>query len=194
MNGTQTDRAADGGESESALIAVASRHGGTQEIAERIATVLRLRGISIDLVEIDRDRWLDDEHDAYIVGSAVYMDRWERPAREFMRANAGVLERHPLWLFSSGPLDDESAPGEQTSPPSTGAPPLGERCHRVFGGRLDRDDLGPFEGVVTRLIGAHAGDYRDWNDIESWAEQIAADIRAPTSDDPTQGDRTQEVT
>lgn len=159
------------------LIAVASRHGSTREIADRIATVLERRSIDTDVVDIEPTRWLDAEHDAYIVGSAVYLDRWDRPARTFIRTNQAILASHPLWLFSSGPLDDANPLDKQT-PPRTGAPPLHERDHHVFGGRLDHDALGPLERAVTRMVGAHSGDYRDWDEIDAWAEQIATELVA----------------
>lgn len=160
------------------VIAVASRHGGTREIANRIAEVLRRRAIDVDVVDIDTARWLDDEHDAYIVGSAVYMDRWTRSARRFVDDNRAVLDRHPVWMFSSGPLDDVEHPPT----PSSVDQGLEPRDHRMFGGRLDPAVLGPFERFVTRLVGAHEGDHRDWHEIEEWASGIADELgRRPSS-------------
>lgn len=151
------------------LIAVASRHGSTKEIGDRIAVTLRSRGLDVDVMDIDAGRWLDDEHDAYVVGSAVYMDRWVRTARHFVDENRQVLDRHPLWMFSSGPLDD----AEHPVTPSTFDQRLTPIEHRTFGGRLARDVLGPVERAVSHLVSAPEGDHRNWREIDEWANAIA---------------------
>jgi hypothetical protein len=48
----------------------------------------------------------------------------------------------------------------------------------VFAGRLDRDDLGPFEKLVAAGVHAPEGDFRDWEDVTTWADEIAAEVCA----------------
>lgn len=151
------------------LIAVASRHGATREIGDRLAATLGERGFDVDTVDIETGRWLDDEHDAYVVGSAVYMDRWIRPARRFVDENREILERHPLWMFSSGPLDD----AEHPTTPATLNQGLSPYEHRTFGGRLRPTDLGPIEHTIVRLVSAREADHRNWDEIDDWADHIA---------------------
>lgn len=160
------------------LIASASRHRGTAEIAERIATVLRSRGHQVDLVEAEPSRWLDDEHDAYVIGSAVYLDHWLRPARQFVSANEVVLARHPVWLFSSGPLGEPLSDtlDSDLSPSMVGTSTVVPIEHRVFPGRLHTDDLGPVERTIAHVVGAPEGDFRDWDDIAEFAHGIADTI------------------
>ena len=175
------------------LIAVASRHHATTEIGERIGAMLRTHGLHVDIVEAEPTRWLDDEHDGYVIGSAVYMDRWLRSARRFVRTNETILARHPVWFFSSGPLGldehehehnhdqhdrDEHQHDEHGRPVET-ATSLVPIEHRVFPGRLDPHDLGPVERVVARAVGAATGDFRNWDDIDEWAEQIATTLLTP---------------
>lgn len=164
------------------LIAVASRHHATIEIGERIGEVLRTRGLDVDLVDAEPSRWLDDEHDAYIVGSAVYLDHWLKSARRFLRSNETILARHPVWFFSSGPLgvDDERLLDGLGPPVSTGHSVVPVE-HRVFPGRLEVDELGPGERIVARVVGAPAGDFRDWDDIDQWANKIADELLAERS-------------
>jgi menaquinone-dependent protoporphyrinogen oxidase len=176
------------------LIAVASRHGSTTEIGERIAETLRHNGCSVDVVEAEATRWLDDEHDAYVVGSAVYLDRWTRDARRFVAANERVLTRHPVWFFSSGPLGPSDEDGTVTSTIRTGASTaIAPIEHRVFPGRLDRDDLSSGERVVASLVHAPTGDFRDWTAIDAWAEQIGHELTnragSDRQPDPTRAER-----
>ncbi len=85
-----------------------------------------------------------------------------------------------MWLFSSGPIGDPPRPGPDDAVrldeimAATGA-----REHRVFAGRLRREDLGLPERVVVRATGAADGDRRDWAEVEAWARGIAAALSAP---------------
>jgi len=157
------------------LIAIASRHHATVEIAERIAAVLRSRGFGVDLVDAEPSRWLDDEHDAYIIGSAIYLDRWLRSARRFVAENETVLARHPVWLFSSGPLGEppRATLDADASHSLVGTSEVAPVEHHVFGGRLRPDGLGPVERAVAGVIGAPEGDFRDWEDVDHFARDIA---------------------
>ena len=42
-------------------------------------------------------------YDVVIVGSAVYMNRWQPDALAFLRRFEAELTARPTWLFSSGP-------------------------------------------------------------------------------------------
>jgi menaquinone-dependent protoporphyrinogen oxidase len=46
--------------------------------------------------------------DAVIVASALYANRWHRDARRSVRRNRAALQKLPVWLVSSGPLDDSA--------------------------------------------------------------------------------------
>ena len=78
------------------------------------------------------------------------------------RPFSAVLESRPLWLFSSGPL---GAPEPKPAGDPEGVVELASSIfaqeHRVFPGRLDRARLGVGEKLVTRMVGAPAGDYRE---------------------------------
>ena len=94
------------------LIAVASRHGSTTEIAERLADRLAEAGHAPRVLDLVHARHLGDElddltsYDAYIVGSAIYEGHWLRQARTFVLRNAAHLQHAPVFLFSSGPIGD----------------------------------------------------------------------------------------
>lgn len=88
------------------LVAYASKHGGTQGIAERIAGQLSTAGIDAAAQPVAAVGDLA-VYDALVVGSAAYLGHWLTDAAEFVRRRSAVLAERPTWLFSSGPLGTE---------------------------------------------------------------------------------------
>ena len=85
------------------LVVVASRHGSTRGIGERIGETLRADGLEATVVAADERIDVDDA-DAYVVGSGVYMGNWLKDGVQFLERNLMTLSTRPVWLFSSGPL------------------------------------------------------------------------------------------
>src|SRR5947209_19655027 len=85
------------------LIAVASKHGSTREIAEAIAEELRQAASTVDLHEVEMVDTLIG-YDAVILGSAIYAGNWLPEARHFAEQHPVLLAQVPLRVFSSGPL------------------------------------------------------------------------------------------
>src|SRR3712207_229163 len=96
-----------------ALVAVASRHGSTNEIARAIAEELRTRGLDAEVRDAEEVDVLDG-YEAVVLGSAVYMGDWLLAARRLVERHRQRLAALPLWLFSSGPLglDDPKPHGD----------------------------------------------------------------------------------
>jgi len=88
------------------LVVYASKHGATQEIAERIAQTLAAAGQPAQARPVSAAADLAG-NGAFVIGSAVYMGHWQKEAAEFVRRNRAVLAARPVWLFSSGPLGAE---------------------------------------------------------------------------------------
>jgi menaquinone-dependent protoporphyrinogen oxidase len=169
------------------LVAYASQHGATRGIAERIADRLRTAGHRADALEVT-DPIDAAAHDAFVIGGAVYIGHWQKEALGFVRDNAALLGERPTWLFSSGPLgteplDDQGRDKRQTAIPTEAAELIGEigpRDHHVFFGALNPDDL-PILPRLMRLLPAgrkllEEGDFRDWAEIDAWADGIAATL------------------
>lgn len=167
-----------------ALVAVASRHGSTREIAKAIADELRAMGIVTDLREAAAVDQIDG-YDAVILGSAVYMGRWMPEAKSFANRHRARLAALPVWLFSSGPLGPEETPAS-VSPGDLAAmqEATGAREHVVFAGSLDLQTVSLFERLVIKLVHAPYGDFRDWEKVRAWArpigEALAGRVEAAT--------------
>lgn len=159
------------------LVAYATRHGATAEIAEKIGQVLREAGLRADVLPADRVGDLTP-YQAVVLGSAVYIGKWRKEAVKFLQANEKMLAERPVWLFSSGPTG-EGEPVELTEgwrfPEAL--QPIVDRIQprdiAVFHGALDTKKLNLIEKWMIKNVKAPVGDFRDWEVITSWATAIA---------------------
>ena len=164
------------------LIAVASKHGSTREIADAIGEELRAAGQQADVRDVD-DAGDVAAYDAAIVGSAVYLGNWLPEARRFVEDARAQLSAMPVWLFSSGPivLSGGGQIGHDQPTPEDAPAHLDElldatraRDHHIFVGKVDRHALNMLERLAVRAAKAPEGDFRDWDDVRGWARGIAA--------------------
>lgn len=168
----------------SVLVTYASKYGATQGIAERIAEVLRAGGHLVDVLPVASVDHVAG-YDGYVIGSSIYAFHWDKKATAFVLRHREVMAGRPVWLFSSGPLGTETTDAEgQDVRDGAGPkelPQLVEAVdpieHHVFFGALHVPDLGVGFRAVRRLM-PHGrdlmpeGDYRDWDEIETWARAI----------------------
>jgi len=163
------------------LIGYASRFGSTRDIADRIAAKVRADGNAADVRSVDE---ISDfaSYDAVVFGSGVYDGSWTAEAIELVRRHAAVLAQRPVWLFSVGSFGDrhpivgglikkeprEIGEFEQTLHPQD---------YRVFAGVIDLDHWPAWGRLLFKALGGHAGDNRQWSDIDSWAEEISRKLR-----------------
>jgi menaquinone-dependent protoporphyrinogen oxidase len=170
------------------LIAHASKHGATAGIAERIGAELTAEGHDVDVRPV-RDTPDPSAYDAVVIGSAAYLGRWMKDATEFVRRHSVELSSRPVWLFSSGPIgekttDDDGRDVREVSDPRE-LPELVEAVHpqqhRVFFGALDPSKLTVAERALRHLPAGREllpeGDFRDWSDVDAWAQDIAEQLR-----------------
>ena len=164
------------------LVVVASRHGGTAEIAEALARGLadcpagRAAGLSATVLPAQQ-RPGPGPFDAVVVGSAVYAGRWLDAALHYVIQYAGTLRSRPVWLFSSGPIGEPPFPPDEPYDAATLATLTGARAHATFPGRLDPSRLSFGERAMATAMRAPVGDFRDWDAIAAWAAQIAGELR-----------------
>jgi menaquinone-dependent protoporphyrinogen oxidase len=162
------------------LVAAASKHGATDEIAERIGADLSSWGLEVDvrkLAEVDDVR----PYEAVVLGSAVYFGKWMKEAIRFVAVHADELAERRTWLFGSGsitgnpPVDDDPN-AIQPSLAQKLITQTGAREHKVFAGRLDSSTLSFAELMPVRLAHGREGDWRDWQAIDEWAAAIANEL------------------
>lgn len=156
------------------LIAYASKMGGTEGLANWLAHDLEELGdFDVDVRKADVVQSIDS-YDSVIIGGALYIFRWHGDARAFARRFRKELKDKPVWLFSSGPLDDSAS--HETIPPVRGVTKImekiGARGHITFGGRIPENA----EGMAKKMAEENAGDWRDPTQVRNWAREIAAEL------------------
>ncbi len=156
------------------LVAYGSKRGGTAGLAAMVGRALEAAGVSADVCTAGKVGSLD-RYDAVIVGGALYATRWHPEARRFVKHRAAELSRRPVWLFSSGPLDDSAVQHD--------IPPVSQVCkamrlchardHATFGGRLT-----PYaRGIpASAMAKKHSGDWRDEAQVTSWVNTLVKQL------------------
>jgi menaquinone-dependent protoporphyrinogen oxidase len=164
------------------LVAYATKHGSTAEIAEVVGEALRARHHEVDVRPAGEVREVAS-YDAVVIGSAVYMFHWQRDALNLLKRHASDLRTRPTWLFSSGPtggskegdamLDHvREAPSDlaPTGDVAEQAERIGVRGHATFAGRVGEGMGGFFERWVPK------GDWRDFDVVSAWADEIGLEL------------------
>lgn len=159
------------------LVAYASEHGATAQIAQTIAKVLRQFNLDVTAKRVETIESLRDYH-AIVLGSAIYVGDWLPEAEAFLETYQNELAVLPIWIFSSGPTGTEDPlkllNGELVPPSvSERINSLHPREIRVFHGKIDLRRLQPDERDLIKAADMPRGDYRDWDAIKLWATNIS---------------------
>jgi menaquinone-dependent protoporphyrinogen oxidase len=160
------------------LIAYASKYGSTKEIAEHVAMMLRREGLTTEVKEAESVSSLHP-YDAVVLGSSLYFDNWLPDASELLESFQDELSEKQVWLFSSG-LTAQVGPRGWLFPEAL-QPLVGKikpKAIALFGGKVDAQHLTLDDWLLNPSLRVEAGDYRDWNEIEAWARDIAKILTA----------------
>lgn len=166
------------------LVAYASTHGSTQEIAEFVATVLREQGLEADLQPARNVRSLDG-YAAVVLGAPLYMFRLHKDALRFLsRFQKALTGGVPVAIFAGGPferaeektwqevrqsLDKELAKFSWLQPAAV----------EVVGGKFDPNHLRFPWNLIPALKQMQPSDLRDWDAIRAWAKGLGERFGLP---------------
>jgi len=154
------------------LVCAASKYGATSQIAQAVADVLAERGCEVRVLPPEKVGVVE-EFDAVVLGSAVYMGQWMKPARELAERSAGALGARPVWLFSSGPVGEPAKPADNPVDVTKVLQATNARDHQIFTGKLARKHLSFPDRAMASALRAQEGDFRNWAEIRDWATGIA---------------------
>jgi len=152
------------------LIAYATKHGSTREVAAAIANALAVTGAGVDLRDAAQVDGLDG-YEGVVLGGSLYMGRWHPDAIGFLDRHRDELEAVPFAVFALGPKTAEKADlasaRTQLDRALAKFPAVAPANVAVFGGVIDPHKL--------RFPLSHlpASDARDWNAIAAWARGVA---------------------
>lgn len=160
------------------LVTYASQGGSTAGIAEAIGKQLSGNGTAVDVLPVKTVTDISP-YQAVIIGSAVHSGKWMPEALEFIRQNQSVLRRIPTAVFQVCMMLAASNESYKRMVPDW-LDPIQLMIHPVsqasFAGALWPDRYAKFtEKLGLRIflatIKLKAGDYRDWDAIQSWSEK-----------------------
>jgi menaquinone-dependent protoporphyrinogen oxidase len=155
------------------LVAYATKHGSTREVAEAVSKILRAEGVQVDLRPARGVRGPIGDRDLVVLGAPIYSGRWHRDAHRFLKRHRKELLTVPVAVFGMGPRN----PGQEAW----------QRSRRQLDRALaKRDWLRPAAVAVfggadppTRH-GKRRRDLRDWDAVRAWATSIGHDrVQAP---------------
>jgi menaquinone-dependent protoporphyrinogen oxidase len=190
----------------SLAIFYATREGQTRRIAQRLAQMLRERGMTVHVADvgappgpIDLDRYR-----GAVLAASIHMGRHQRSMIEFVKAHRAGLERLPT-TFLSVSLSQAAVEDTNATPArreragrevmrtlrvfsrTTDWRPM--RMHAVAGALLYRQygfALRLLMRFISSVVGASTEasrdhEYTDWNALARYADEIVADLDGPPS-------------
>ena len=156
------------------LVAYATKHGSTQEVAEAIAATLREHALEAEVQPASEVRALD-RYGAVVLGAPLYSGRWHGDASRFLKRHRTALSERPVAIFALGPRsaaeEERRGSREQLDRALAKASWLAPVAIEVFGGVIDPAKLRfPFNRMP-------ASDARDWTAIRAWASNLATQFQ-----------------
>jgi menaquinone-dependent protoporphyrinogen oxidase len=153
------------------LVAYATKHGSTREVAEWVAETLRAHGLRTETAAAADVNTLEP-YDGVVLGGALYMGRLHADARSFLRRHRLDLGRLSCAIFALGPGTSDEADlarsRSQLHSALAKVPEVKPIALAVFGGVVVPERLHfPFNRMP-------ASDARDRSAVEGWAATVAA--------------------
>lgn len=158
------------------LVAYASKHESTSEIAAQIAEQIGSSGLEVHMMSagavVDPAKY-----DAFVIGSAVYAGQWMSTAADLLITYEKLFTTCPTWLFSSGPTGE----GDPVALLDGFVFPMvlediAKRINpediKLFHGKIDMGTLSWGERLIIKAVRGQTGDFRDWDDVHAWAQSI----------------------
>lgn len=165
------------------LVTAASKHGGTEEIADWIGATLTEAGLDA-VVRPPAEVSSLDGVDAVVLGSGVYVGKWLAPAVHLAERLGRDLRARPTFLFSSGPAGDPPKPESDPVDVEKIRELTGAEDHIVFAGRIARDRMGFGERAVLTALRVPDGDFRPRAEVQAWARHIAERLTVGSATGP----------
>jgi menaquinone-dependent protoporphyrinogen oxidase len=161
------------------LVTYASQGGSTAGIAEAIGQTLSTNGTVVDVRPIKEVTDLRS-YRAVVVGSAVHSGKWMPEAMAFVGGNQNTLLRVPTAVFQVCMMLAASNEQYKRMVPEWLAPlraQIRPAAEGSFAGALwpnKYSKLSEKLGLHIFLAAIHlkAGDYRNWDAIRTWAENL----------------------
>ena len=157
------------------LVAYATKAGSTAEVAAEIGRVIESKGgCQVDVRPVGKLNGVDG-YDAVVIGSAIRAGKWLPEATKFVEKHRDALGRVPVALFTVClTLSEDTEENRRTV--AAYLDPVREVVQPVemglFAGVMDYSKLPFILRLMMKAMKSPQGDFRDWEAITSWADNI----------------------
>jgi menaquinone-dependent protoporphyrinogen oxidase len=162
------------------LVTYASKAGSTTEIAERIAKNLSAKGLVVDFLPIEKVKDLT-AYQSVVVGSAIRAGNLLSGAKTFILKHQSELQQKHFSLFIVC-LTMKDDTKENCDTVSAYLEPIRSQVkpdkEGLFAGAINMRTLGFIERTMMKVMKATDGDYRDWDTIDTWSQELAQELSA----------------
>ena len=160
------------------LIAYATNYGSTREVANFIAEVMRHKTFIVEVDDIEEIHNLQG-YDGVIIGTAIRMERPLSVTVKFVKKYTDQLKSLPVACFALGATLQEESNFNRAKMMNFMNPLVKEigdpLTVGLFGGKLDYSQLSwIWKNIASKDDSGllKEGDWRNWNTIKNWAEEV----------------------
>lgn len=156
------------------LVAYASRHGSTVEIAQAIGKELAAAGLAVDVAEIRTVSTLTG-YSGVVIGGPLYMGSVDGAVGKFVVRYHEQLQNLPVAAFAVGiapKSPDPAAVGMAMEALKKSLGPLTPVSSILFAGNLDPAKINFVMRKFLAMAKIPSGDFRDWDAIAAWANEL----------------------
>ncbi len=160
--------------SKKVLVAYASKCGSTGEIAQAIGDVLCQGGAEVDVRPVKSVTSLDG-YDAVVIGTAIRMGQCLPEAKSFVERHKEALSKVPLAYFAAclAPTATEESERKQAETYLDALKAIVRPAAEVvLAGKMDPKKLSFLFKLMMQSMKIQEGDFRDWETIKAWAQEI----------------------
>lgn len=157
------------------LVTYATKAGSTSEIAAKVGEILTQKGVSVDLLPIRKVNGDLFAYQAVVVGSVIRIGSVLPEVKTFIEKNQAILKQKPFSIFiGCMTLAEDTEENRKTvraylDPIRAMVKPTSEG---LFAGAMMAKRLPLFERLIMKMMKTPEGDFRNWEQITSWAERI----------------------
>lgn len=165
------------------LVTYASKAGSTAEVAGRIAKTLSDQNLPVDLQPVNKVIDLTPYH-SIILGSAVRAGNLLSEVKAFVDKHEGELHQKFFGMFLVClTMKDETE--ENCNTVSAYLDPIRSKVkpdkEGFFAGELNASRLNFLERMLMKAMKAPDGDYRNWEKINAWVEELMQEMHSTES-------------
>ena len=175
------------------LITYSTWAGATHEVANEIGKIFQANLFDIEVIAANESKNIDT-FDAILLGTSIHAGQTVKSFRQFIKQNIDILIKKPTALFvvCANMMNDSADTREETlawlGKVIGKYPKFKPLSIGLFGGATltDGDDFYKLNIIIRKTITAMSkkmvdehgrSDFRDWEVIRSWAEDVIKKIK-----------------